>query len=157
MDKKVLIKKMLDNIQGTSFTIKFSAYEGGACGDGWSGTGSFYLEKSEILYLLKKKCNHEEVFDGCELKTIDLECALLEKAVILANPDSDYSEDDEDDSWSYGYRGEEVIENFLNAYSSIISGIYSGQIDENNLDSYLVYFDNKDNFEYEIEDFVSVS
>lgn len=86
MDKIELARKaLLDTIgTGVSFPCSLSGYGGGACGDGYTGDGELYLNREELLYLIS---DGSEVFNGLEVKKVDVEDRLYEMAKDACWPD----------------------------------------------------------------------
>ena len=160
MDKIELARKaLLDTIgTGVSFPCSLSGYGGGACGDGYtSDDEELYLSREELLYLIS---DGSEVFNGLEVKKVDVDGRLEEMAEQAGWPDGheDYddeeeSEDDFEDSWSYS--GESMIlDEYVDSWKLLIGKIQSGEVGEMDLDKWLSYFNNPEEWEYGIESFV---
>jgi len=86
MDKIELARKaLLDTIgTGVSFPCSLRGYSGGACGDGYTGDGELDLSREELLYLIS---DASEVFNGLEVKKVDVDGQLEEMAKEACWPD----------------------------------------------------------------------
>lgn len=99
------------------------------------------LSAKEALGILYGQHDIDEVFEGICDESYDEEL-INDKADKLGFAD-DY------DNFCYG--GEcEQLESYLNAWDYIIDSIMSDEIVEEDLDSWLEYFDDSDNYEYDI-------
>lgn len=87
MTKQELAKKVIDSIDDTSFICHVYSSSGAKCDDGWGDTLDLDLSKEEILYLLKKEIQHDELFEGCELKEVDVDNTISDMAYEAAWPD----------------------------------------------------------------------
>lgn len=87
MTKNELAKRVIESINDTSFNCLVYASSGAKCDDGWGDTLELELSKEEILFLLKKEIQHYELFDGYELKEVDLDNIISDMAYEAAWPD----------------------------------------------------------------------
>lgn len=149
MTKNELAKEALSHLKGEEFNVYLSAYGGGACGDSWDDNDTLSLSKEELAYLIKELVECDGLFEGIKQCEIDLESTLAQLAMDRAF--SDGSDEEDVDNWSVNGQSEE-IENYLNAWVYVINSILSGNIAEKSINSWLEYFNNSDNYEYEIED-----
>lgn len=101
------------------------------------------LTSKEALGLLYGQHDVDSVFNGIYNESYD-EDLINDKADELGFA-SDY------DSFSYGGECEE-LEAYLNAWEYILDCIHDGEITEDNLDEWLEYFDDSDNYEMEISE-----
>lgn len=151
MEKIELARKaLLDTIgTGVSFPCSLSGYGGGACGDGYtSDDEELYLNREELLYLIS---DGSEVFNGLEVKKVNVEERLCGMAEEACWPDGD--EDGEGEYYDYG--GESMyLDYYVEAWKKLIAKIMSGEVDESNLNKWLAYFDNRKEWEFGIDFFV---
>lgn len=148
MEKMELAKKVIKGIKGKDFTVSLGAYGGGACGDSWDGEETLYLSPSELYYLIDSRVGHHELFKGLKSKKIDVEQTMYDMAREGAWPDGETEESD-----YFSYSGKcEAIHYYVDAYAYILRSIMSGEITEGSLDSWLEYFDDSENFEYDIKE-----
>lgn len=101
------------------------------------------LTSEQALGLLRGRHDLDTVFDGICDKCYD-------EDLVNAKARSEGIAD-EYDSFSYGGESEE-LNGWLDAWSYILHSILSGDITEDELDSWLEYFDDSDNYEMEISD-----
>lgn len=87
MTKQELAKKVIDSIDDTSFICHVYSSSGAKCDDGWGDTLDLDLSKEEILYLLKNEMQYDELFDGYELKEVDVDNIITDMAYEAAWPD----------------------------------------------------------------------
>ena len=134
------IRKKLHEVSDGQYTFYFTVEASGYYFTE-DAEESVELTAEEALGLLRGKYDMPEVFDGiCNIKYD--EYLVNRKADELGFAD-DY------DYFSYG--GEcEQLEAYLNAWDYIIDSILDDEIPEDLLDSWLEYFDDTDNYEYEI-------
>ncbi len=107
-----------------------------------------HLTGDEVRGFLKNALHgDDDIFDGIcddELDEDDFS-DLAEEAGI----GSEYI----DDNWSYS--GEScALDGYIEAWKMLIGKILSGEVDENNLDKWLAFFDDPSEWEYGIESFV---
>ena len=148
MTKEEILKKVLDSIEDRVFNIFITAWNE-FDRDDFNYTEEykeFEIYKAEILYLLKERCEHKEAFEGREIAKVDLWDDILFEYVVR---DVIYV-DELDNPLEFSIQ-DEVIENYLDAYVYIIEHIYSGQIDDNNLDAWMKYFGDNENLKMSIE------
>ena len=151
MKKMELAQKVLNRIDSTDFICYLSAYEGGACGGGWDGKEDFSLSKEELLYLIKEQVNNRSLFNGTRVKKIDIQASLIELATACAFPD-----DEPEGYWKISGECFPAL-NFVSGYAYILRNILDGIITEEDVDWYLEYFDEPENYESEfdtIEDWI---
>ncbi|MGM9832339.1 MAG: hypothetical protein ACI31A_01455 [Candidatus Limisoma sp.] len=101
------------------------------------------LSAKEALGLLYGKHNKKEVFDGICKKSYDKNL-INSKAEELGFANN-Y------DNLIYGVNNE-CLEAYLNAMEYILDAIMSGEITDENLGTWLEYFDDSNNYEYNIID-----
>lgn len=95
------------------------------------------LSRKEVLGLLKGECNASKVFDGICDEAFDEE--LIEAKAEDLGFASKYNR--------YCYGGEsQTLEHCVNAWLNIIESIFDGDVSEDNVDYWLKYFDDPDNF-----------
>lgn len=135
-----LIREELLQITGGKYTFYFTVEASGYYFTE-DAEESIELSAKEALGLLYGQHDKDAAFDGICEESYD-EDLINDKADELGFAD-DY------DSFSYGGESEE-LEAYLNAWDYILDSIMSGDITEENLDSWLEYFDDSDNYEYEI-------
>jgi len=80
-------KKVLENIKDNWFKLDVSASTGGKCDDGWGDTFDMEMSKEELLYLLRNRSNHKDLFDGMELKEVDVDSKIYDLTKEAAWPD----------------------------------------------------------------------
>lgn len=103
----------------------------------------FHLTGDEVRGLLNYACDRPEVFEGICDAELD-EDFLNEKAQQEGIADGcDY--------FSYGGSSDK-LDNYINSWDTLLDMIFSGEVNEENLDEWLEYFDDDDNWELEIED-----
>ena len=151
MDKIELARRvLLDNIgSGKSFPCSLSGYEGGACGDGYTtDEEELDLSREELLYLIS---DGSEVFNGLDMKKVDVYERLCDMAEGACWPDGD--EDGEGEYYSYS--GESMaLDSYVEAWKTLIGKIQSGEVGEADLPKWLEFFDNEDEWEFGIDFFV---
>ena len=145
MKKIELARKVLNRIDSTDFICNLSAYENGACGGSWDGQEDFSLSKEELLYLIKERVNNRSLFNGIRVKKIDIQTCLLELATACAFPD-----DEPESYWKISGECFPAL-NFVNGYAYILRNILDGIIAEENVDWYLEYFNEPENYESEFD------
>jgi len=146
METNELKKKALELLQGSDFNCSLSAYGGGACGDGWDGDDVLYLNRAQLLYLI---FNATEV-NGEKTEVVNIEDRLETMAYEGAWPDGE-PDDEEEDISDYSYSGEsDELNHYLEGWRIILNKIDNGEIDENDLDSWLEYFKDSSNWDDDI-------
>jgi len=140
-----LKKKALEHIHETvCFSCALRAYGGGACGDGWDGDGELYLNRAQLLYLIFKK---NEV-NGEKTQKVDVYALIRSMAYDGAWPDG---EPDDEDISHYSYSGDsEELDIYLESWEILLKKIENSEINESNIDEWLPYFDDRSNWEYNI-------
>ena len=146
MKTNELTKKALEHIpEKECFVCSLRAYEGGACGGGWDGTEKLFLSRAQLLYLIFKK---SEV-NGEKTQKVAVYALIRSMAYEGSWPDG---EPDDEDISHYSYSGDsDELNNYLESWGIILKKIENGEISEANLDDWLNYFDDKTNWEYDIE------
>lgn len=143
------MRKRLMEVKGGSYTFYFDVTD---------GEGDYYfaenesvvieLTSDEALGLLRGEHDIAEVFDGICDNQFD-ESLINDKAVKIGVADgydnhtysSDYDEEEEN----------ELLDSCVDAWVTVIQKILDGEITEDDVDDWLWYFDDTDNFEEDIE------
>lgn len=145
MQTEDLTQKALERVKEEGFRCDLRAYEGGACGSGWDGTEELYLDRSELLYLIFQT----DKVNGEKTCSVDVEDILNDMAYDGAWPDG---EPDNEDISGWSYSGEcEQLDNYLRSWDMILEKIDKGEINEDNLEQWLAYFDDSNNFDNDID------
>ena len=98
-----------------------------------------------MLYLIFKK---SEV-NGEKTQKVAVYALIRSMAYEGSWPDG---EPDDEDISHYSYSGDsDELNNYLESWGIILKKIENGEISEANLDDWLNYFDDKTNWEYDIE------
>lgn len=143
-----LARKALEIVKGGwSFNCNLYAYEGGACGDGWSGDGELYLSEEQVMYLISSRTGDDKIYENMVLEEVDTDSLIYDLAEENAFPDGSEEE------WDIGGNCEE-LEGFLNAWDVLICKIEDGEITEECIDRWLEYFDDSSNFDMDIDEWV---
>lgn len=136
------IRLQLKGIQDGEYTFRFDVYGGYDYCFAEDTPEKLKLTGDEVRALLR--CEHDipEAFDGICSET------LGEDFINKKAEEADFADDY--DNYSYSYNCDE-LDNYIDAWQTIITKILSGDIDENNLGRWLKYFDDKENFESSID------
>lgn len=147
--REKIAKSAISNVSDFSFSCRVYAGEGGTCGDSWGDCVDLELERPELLYLINESTDIKDLLqEDEEMKKIDVDSIISDMASDAAFPDG---VDDEFENWSCG--GEcESLEGYIQAWSDLLSLIYEGEIAEDELEEWLEYFDDEENFGMEIEE-----
>lgn len=133
-------RKALDSISGASFSCNMYASEGGCCGDSWTGSEDLYLKKEEIFYLLSGGNGESELFRGMPMTPVDVESTIDNMACEAAFPCGPL---DDESEWECG--GEcDSLDNYLNAWNTLLDQISDGVVTEDNLSLWLNYFEERE-------------
>lgn len=136
------IRKQLKEVAADTYTFWFTIEAPDYCFAD-DVKAEIKLTSEQALGLLRGRHDFDTLFDGICDKCYDedlVNAKARSKGIA-----------DEYDSFTYGGESE-GLEGWLEAWSYILDSILSGDITENEVDSWLEYFDDSDNYEMEISD-----
>lgn len=110
------------------------------------------LSSEEALGLLR--CEHDiaNVFkDICEMKYDEEFINCKAKSIGIADEYDNYTYSNEDEDED---EGKKIIKSCIDSWVTVIQKILDGEITEDNLEHWLWYFENQENFEEDIEDWL---
>lgn len=145
VDDEDAVKSVCNSLSGVSdgtYTFSF-AVDAGDYNFADDASEGLDLTASEALGLLYGKHDIPKVFSKFNVKPLDED--FVNKKAEIKGFANDY------DNFDYGGECEE-LENYLESWGFLLEQIYDEKIEEDELDSWMEYFEDSDNFYTTIED-----
>ena len=143
------MRERLRSVADGDYTFSFTIMDGG-CSYYFAENAEegIHLTREEALGLLKSEHDRIDAIQGGGCKVLD-EDFINEKAEKMGFAD-------EYDRLNYGGRCDS-IEQFVSAWDVLLDLILEGEVTEENLDKWLAYFDDSDNYETDIKEWFEES